>query len=282
LLRVAQQWQWMYFGTWEQSNIAAITFQISVVTNITPANCLIRLWMCSVRIGFLLREGSKWGRPSRKIGQEWRHTGAEGDQSKLQWLQIACLACSAIGFIQKQCKSHHRTEKLVNSVSVVAYKSACFYYNLVLPCSYCLIRSSYPVSCLAAFYLPVRPTSWARTPDFCFRGYEITALCFRNCDQKEWSWGSSLGLPQMCSWDLRACGTRGRDMPRKNRDFKWSLILFALYRGGVHPLIPVPLWEDESFWLENFMVFFFFHHFTPTPLTVTVIAILWFLIFLVE
>jgi hypothetical protein len=170
---VAHHWQWMCFGTTEQSNIAAITFQISVVTNITPANCLIRLWMCSVRIGFLLREGSKWGRPSQKIGQEWRHTGAEGDQSKLQWLQIALLACSTIGFIQKQCKSHHRTEKLVNSVSVVTYKSACFYYNLVLPCSSFPIRSSHPVSCLAAFSLPVRPTSWARIPISALEGTRL-------------------------------------------------------------------------------------------------------------
>lgn len=149
----------MCFGTWEQSNIAAITFQISVVTNITPANYLIKPWMSSVRIGFLLRERSKWGRPSQKIGQEWRDTGAAGDQSKLQWLQIARIACSTKQSIQKQCKSHHRIEKLVNSVSVVAYKSACFYYNLVLPCSSFPIRPSHPVSCLAAFSLQLLPTS---------------------------------------------------------------------------------------------------------------------------
>ena len=45
-------------------------------------------------------------------------------------------------------------------------------------------------------------------------------------------------------------------MTRKNRDLKWSLILFALYRRGVYPLIPVPLWEGESFRLQDFMVFF--------------------------
>jgi len=46
-------------------------------------------------------------------------------------------------------------------------------------------------------------------------------------------------------------------MPRKNRDLKWSLILFALYIRGVHPLVPVLLWEDESFWLQDFMLFSF-------------------------
>ena len=254
--RVAHQWQWMCFGTWEQSNIAAITFQISVVTNITPANCLIRLWMCSVRIGFLLREGSKWGRPSQKIGQEWRHTGAEGDQSKLQWLQIARLACSTIGFIQKQCKSHHRTEKLVNSVSIVTYKSACFYYNLVLPCSSFPIRSSHPVSCLAAFSLPMRPTSWARIPISAFEGTRLRR-CVSEIATKRSGREGVFWLPQLCNWNLRSCGTWGRVMPRKNTDPKWSLILFALYIRGVHPLTPVPLWEEESFWLQEFTLFSF-------------------------
>jgi len=256
LPRVAHQWQWMCFGTWEQSNIVTITFQISVVTNITPANCLIRPWMFSVRIGFLLREGSKWGRPSQKIGQEWRHTGVEGDQSKLQWLQIARLACSAIGFTQKQCKSHHRTEKLVNSISVVAYKSACFYYNLVLPCSSFPIPSSNPVSCLAAFSLPVRPTSWARTPSSAFEGTRLRR-CFSEIAIKRSGREGVFWLPHWCSWDLRSGGTWGRVMPRKNRDLKWSLILFALYIRGVHPLVPVLLWEDESFWLQDFMLFSF-------------------------
>lgn len=274
--RVAQQWQWMCFGTWERRNIAAITFQISVVTNITPANCLIRLWMCSVRIGFLLHEGSKWGRPSQKIGQEWRHTGAEGDQSKLQWLQIARLACSTIGFIQKQCKSHHRTEKLMNSVSVVAYKSACFNYNLVPSCSSFPIRSCHSVSCLAAFPLSVRPTSWARTPISVFEGTRLWG-CFSEIATKKSGREGIFWLPQWCSWNLRSCGTWGRVMPRKNRDLKWSLILFAVYIRRVHPVIPVPLREDESFWLQDLMLFF--HHFIPTSLPVTGFDILWFCVF---
>jgi hypothetical protein len=62
-------------------------------------------------------------------------------------------------------------------------------------------------------------------------------------------------------------------MPRKNTDRKWSLILFALYIRGVHPLIPVPLWEDESFWFTELHAFFF-HHFTPTPLPVTGLDVL--------
>jgi len=44
-------------------------------------------------------------------------------------------------------------------------------------------------------------------------------------------------------------------MPRKKGGRKWSLILFALYRRSFHPLIPVPVWEGESFWLQDFMFF---------------------------
>ena len=66
--------------------------------------------MGCVRVGFVLCEGSKWGRPSQKIGQDLKHTDA-ADQSELQWLQIARVACSPIQSLEKQCNSHHRTYK---------------------------------------------------------------------------------------------------------------------------------------------------------------------------
>jgi hypothetical protein len=77
--------KWMRFGVWEQSSITTVTFKISVVSNITPADSLVRVWIGCVRLGFMFCEGSKWGTPSQKIGQEWRHR--RGGRS--EWTAVA-------------------------------------------------------------------------------------------------------------------------------------------------------------------------------------------------